>query len=65
MVSLIPLIIRYPRLWPATSSGAGRSYFNLFVLRLEKVEKEEKVASLEVENQRRPHNPDLHVQVFR
>lgn len=38
---------------------------NFDFYRLEKVAKEEKVESSEVESQRKLHNPDLHVQDFR
>lgn len=51
---------------PAKAAGAVESVFNRFIRRLEKVEKEAKVANLEAENrQRRPHSHDLHVQDFR
>ena len=65
MVSLSLFILEHLGICSASAAGAVGPYFNLFVRRQEKVVKVARVESSEVENQRRLHSPDLHVQDFR
>jgi hypothetical protein len=65
MVSIVPITSYTLASVPVRESAAEGPLINLFIHRQEKVEKVEKEESLEVENQRRPHSQDLHVQDFR